>query len=225
LYAIAVFTAGLTAYYMFRMIFLTFFGPDRMEHAHVEHHGRVPAWLMQAPVALLMIPTIGAGYLILGGSASPWAHFFAPLFPEAGVAHARVPIGETLSTILVLGVVAVGIFCAYLRYGTALAQRESVERVRAESKAMPGMLARALYVDDLINVLFIKPTIFLGRLAGRYVDPIVLDGIVRDVAILATWLGREVRLLQNGFVRSYAFVIVVGAVLFVAYFASSGVSR
>jgi NADH-quinone oxidoreductase subunit L len=223
LYAVAVLTAGITAYYMFRMIFLVFFGPDRTENAHMGHHGHLPAWIMQLPVAVLMVGTVFTGYFLIGGARSPWALFFAPLFPDVQTGESPPFLGEGVSSILVLGVVAIGMFFAYLRYGTIAARRESVERVRLEAERMPVMLTHAFYVDDLIAVLFVKPAVFFGRLCGRCLDPIVLDGIVRDVAIVVTWLGEEVRVLQNGLVRSYAFVVVAGAVLCIAYFAFLGV--
>jgi len=225
LYAIAVFTAGVTAYYMFRMIFLTFFGEDRTRGAQPEHHGHIPVWVMQAPVALLMVPTVFAGYLLLGGANSPWARFLAPVFSSAQAVGAPPPIGELLSGALALGVVLLGTFVAYARYGTATAQRESVERVRVETEKMPGVLAHAFYVDEMLDVLFVKPAVFFGRLFGRGFDPKVIDGLLRDVVFLTGWLGREVRSLQNGLVRSYALAIVAGAAIFIAYFAFLGAQR
>jgi NADH-quinone oxidoreductase subunit L len=209
LYGIAVLTAGITSYYMFRMIFLTFFGQDRTQHAAAAHHdhAHVPAWVMQVPVGILMVPTVAAGYLMLGGAASPWMRFLAPVFLRAQVSTVTPIFNEYVSMLMVFGVVLVGIVIAYLRYGAGKVYGES------------NILTRAFYVDDAIGVLFVKPSVFLGRLFGRYVDVIIIDGIVRDFAFLAGWFGREARLLQSGLLRSYAFVLVAGAVVFVAYFA------
>jgi NADH-quinone oxidoreductase subunit L len=194
---------------MFRMIFLTFFGQDRTQHAGEAHHdhAHAPAWLMQVPVAILMLPTVAAGYLMLGGTASPWMRFLAPIFSRAEVSTVTPLFNENLSMLLVFVVVIVGIVIAYLRYGAGKIYGEST------------VLTRAFYVDDAIGVLCVKPAVFLGRLFGRYVDVLIIDGIVRDFAFLAGWFGREARLLQSGLLRSYAFVLVAGAVVFVAYFA------
>src|SRR6201996_7225216 len=101
MYAAGVITAGLTAYYMFRMLFVTFFGSYRGNvdpselglrhpelagtsvsaghHTEEDHpHVHAPEWLMQGPVALLMIPTVLIGLLDAGGENSPWGRFFAP---------------------------------------------------------------------------------------------------------------------------------------------------
>ncbi len=220
LYAIAALTAGITAYYMFRMIFLTFYGTDRQDHIY-----HAPAWVMNVPVGILMIPTIGAGYLAIGGDRSPWATFLAPLFPVARTEAAAPLISETTSTALVLSLVAAGILAAYLRYGTATAQSESASRVRVETENMPGVLSRAFYFDDLLALLFVRPAQALGRFFGRFIDPVLLDGAVLDVAYLTSWLGHGVRALQNGLVRSYALTIVAGAVLWIAYIAVVGGTR
>lgn len=225
LYAVAAATAGITAYYMFRMIFLTFFGQDRTQGVHGDHHGNVPLWVMQAPVALLMIPTVFAGYLLLGGANSPWARFLDPVFSNAHAASAPPLISEFLSSMVVLWTVALGIFIAYIRYGSARVQRESIERVRVETEKMPGVLTHAFYIDECIGAVFVKPAVYLGRLFGRRIDPTVIDGLLIDVVKLTRWLGQEVRSVQNGLVRSYAFAIVAGAVIFIAYFAYLGVQR
>jgi NADH-quinone oxidoreductase subunit L len=225
LYVVALMTAGITAYYMFRMIFLTFFGQDRTQGTHGEHHGHFPVWVMQAPVALLMVPTVFAGYLILGGANSPWARFLAPVFPNAQAASESAPIGELLSSLLALWFVVLGLFVAYWRYAIAPAQRDSVERVRAETEKMPGVLTHAFYVDECIGAALVKPAAYLGRLFGRRIDPAIIDGLLADVVKLTRWLGREVRSVQNGLVRSYAFAVVAGAVIFIAYFAYLGVQR
>jgi NADH-quinone oxidoreductase subunit L len=238
LYFAGVLTAGITAFYMFRMIFVVFFGPDRTDvpddllaipppahAAHAEDHGasHAPAWLMNAPVAILMVPTVAAGWLAIGGAQSPWYRYFGTLFGSGdNVAAPPLPIPELASQFIVYAVVTAGVVIAYLRYGRPAAQGDAIARLRAEAVAMPLALRRAFWFDDAIAELVVKPAHALGAVIERWIDPHVIDAGVRDVAWFAGALGFAARSLQSGLVRGYAFTIVVGAACFIAYFALIG---
>jgi NADH-quinone oxidoreductase subunit L len=254
LYAVGVITAGITAYYMFRLLFVTFFGqfrgnvdasdlgirhPDsgtpgqaaRLAHEaeEREHHGsghaHAPAWIMSAPVAVLIPFSIGIGWLAIGGENSPWQTFFAPVFPAAPATADVAPIPELLSGVIVLVVVAAGIALAYLRYGTKAALGASVARLRAETMKMPPVLVNRYYFDAAIDALFVKPAAAAGRFFGSFVDPVVIDGGVREVAHSATWLGHLFRSFQTGLVRGYALYLVFGVACFVVYYAVIGAGK
>jgi NADH-quinone oxidoreductase subunit L len=239
LYWIAVLTAGITAYYMFRLLFVAFFGTYRGDvpdgdlglaarpeiEAHGAHGAHTPRWLMEGPVVVLMIPSIIAGYVAIGGSQSQWWRYFAVDFATRQVAVAAPAFDENVSTFIVLAVVALGVLAAYLRYGTAPAKRNAVERLRGEAAGMPAPFARAFYFDDLIDAVVVRPARALGDAFARYVDPHILDGAITDVARVAGLLGRELRGLQTGLVRAYAFVVVGGAVVFIAYYAFASMPR
>jgi len=241
LYAVGVLTAGITSYYMFRMLFVAFLGtsrgaiddaalgiaPSARLSAHAEEPAphpqtqAAPAWLMQAPVAVLCLGTVGAGWLFIGGEASPWARFLAPVFgpPPALPAPA---ISELLSTLIVLVVVAAGVALAYLRYGTAAALAGAPERLQREGAAMPLVLARAFYFDDVIREVFVLPARAFGDAFSRIIDPHVIDAAVRDVAWIAGYVGARARGLQTGLVRGYVMTLAAGVAAFVAYFAFIG---
>jgi NADH-quinone oxidoreductase subunit L len=233
LYAIAVITAGITAYYMFRLIFVTFYGRYRGDVPDAElglaarpatlepeaHHPHVPRWLTEAPVIVLMIPSVIAGYVAINGENSLWWHYFAADFATKPQVMPAPPLSEIASTLLVLAVVLAGVAVAYVRYGTAAAKENAVVRLRAEAAGMPQPFVRGFYFDDLIDALIVRPALALGRAFARFVDPHVIDAGVTDVARFAGLMGRELRLVQTGLVRAYAFVVVGGAVVFIAYFA------
>ena len=240
LYAIGVITAGITAYYMFRMLFMVFFGEYRgnvdasdlgMRHpelagvhdaGHAQaQHAHAPAWLMMAPVAILMVPSIFIGWLNVGGENSPWAKFIDPQFgPAQGLTGA--PLSEIASTLIVLAIVAAGILIAYLRYATPAFISNAVERLRNETVRMPGVLVHAFYVDAAYEMLFIRPVQAVGGAILRWMDPVVLDGAVWEVAHSAKWLGHLFRSFQTGLVRAYALTIVFGAACFIAYYVVAG---
>jgi NADH-quinone oxidoreductase subunit L len=249
LYAVGVVTAGITAYYMFRLLFVTFFGAYRGEvdpsdlgirHPELagtapdsparaassghhpeeeEPHHHAPSWLMSGPVAVLIVPSILIGWLDFGGANAPWQRFFAGFFPHASEAAARAPISETLSTGLVFVVVAIGFAIAYLRYGANAALRDAIARLRTESVRMPAVLANAYYFDAAYEALLVRPARAIGGWFDRFVDPHVIDAGVREAAISSQWLGHLLRSFQTGLVRAYALSIALGAVCVVAYYA------
>jgi len=238
LYAVGVLTAGITAYYMFRLLFLTFFGKyrgdvdpsdlgirhpelagtatgDDAHHAEEEERHHAPSWLMSVPVGILIVPTILAGFLHVG----PWQQFFAGFFARGPEPATTPAIPELASTLLLLVVVAIGIGIAYVRYATGPALLDAVARIRTETIRMPAVLVNAYYFDAAYDALLVRPARALGRWFVRVVDPHVLDAGVREVAISAQWLGHLFRSFQTGLVRVYALSIVVGVVCFVAYYA------
>jgi NADH-quinone oxidoreductase subunit L len=243
LYGIGIVTAGVTAYYMCRLLFVTFLGayrgdvdpsdlgirhpelagtPHAAEASHGDdsHHGHAPAWIMNLPVAILIVPTVLIGWLMYGGESSPWAQFFAKQFAPQQLAEA--PVSEGMTGILTLAVVLVGIAVAYWRYATPAATRDAVARLRNESVRMPALLANAFYFDAALDLMFVRSSNLLGSFFGRVVDPMIIDGSVREVTITAQWLGALTRSFQSGLVRAYALILVVGAACFIAYYALVG---
>jgi NADH-quinone oxidoreductase subunit L len=226
LYAVGVLTAGITAYYMFRLLFIAFLGEYRGDALSTEH-AHAPAWIMNAPVAILVVPSVAiGGALMVGGESSPWAKFFAPLFDRYAVAPAGAPpISETLTSAIVFALVVIGFAIAWQRYATRGAQANAVERLRSETIAMPAILSNLFYFDAAINLIFVRSAQLMGSVAGRVLDPRVLDGAVRDCVFWARWLGAVVRSFQTGLVRAYALILVFGAACFIVYYAFVGAAR
>jgi NADH-quinone oxidoreductase subunit L len=245
MWAVGVLTAGITAYYMFRMLFVTFLGayrgnvdPSELGLRHPElagtataHHGdddhghahHAPAWLMSGPVAILMIPTVLIGWLDFGGENSAWGQFFAPVF-----GHFEAPAGappDILTSLIVLVLIAAGITVAYMRYGNPSALLDAVPRLRAETVRMPGALSNAFYFDAAIDALFVRPSIALGKFFSSVVDPRVIDAGVREVSISAQWLGHLFRSFQTGLVRAYALALAFGAACFAIYYVVIGAGK
>ncbi len=245
LYAVGVITAGVTAYYMFRLLFVTFFGEYRgnvdpselgMRHPELagvephqaassgshpeehEPHHHAPGLLMAIPVGILIVPTVVIGWLGFGANA-PWRAFWTGFFPRAAESAYVAPISEALSTVIVLVVVAIGIAIAYVRYGTPAAWRDAVARLRRETVRMPAVLVNAYYFDAAFDALLVRPARAVGAWFDRTMDPHVIDAGVREAAISAQWLGHLFRSFQTGLVRVYALSIAFGAVCVIAYYA------
>ncbi len=222
LYAVGVITAGITAYYMFRMVFLTFFGEYRGQNEVAQEdtggraHAHAPGWLMELPVAILIVPTVLAGFLLVG-DGSPWRRFLSLQF--AGEHIAAPPFSELGSTLLVLFLVLAGIALAYLKYGAPPALADAQQRIARESAGMMPVLRNAFYFDAAIEALFVRPSQRLGSFFGSWFDPHLIDGAVREAAFSARWLGALCRSFQTGLLRAYALMLVFGVACFVAYYA------
>ncbi len=221
LYAAGIATAGITAYYMLRLLFVAFLGEYRgaldLGHLHA------PGWIMNAPVAILVAPTVAVGAaLMYGGDNSPWSRYFSSLFgrqiPPVVGTHTPA-ISEALTSALVFALVLAGAAVAWWRYATPQALRDAPERLEGEARRMPALLTNRFYVDDAIELIFVRPAQRLGSFFGSFFDPHVIDGAVRDVAFWAQWLGTLVRSFQTGLVRAYALILVFGAACFIAYYA------
>ncbi|HEY5425522.1 MAG TPA: NADH-quinone oxidoreductase subunit L [Candidatus Tumulicola sp.] len=233
LYAVGIVTAGLTAYYMFRLLFITFLGRYRgdvdpaelgmrpqptvtADAAHAAH--RTPAWIMGLPVAILMVPTVAIGAaLMFGGEDSPWARYFAPQF---GAQTLPAPgISEGMTSLIVLLFVIAGFAIAWWRYAAKAAQADAVARLRSESVRMPAVLTNLFYFDAVIDLIFVRTSQLFGTLFERVLDPHVIDGAVREVTLVTRAAGAFVQAAESGLVRAYALILALGAACFIVYYA------
>ncbi len=223
MWAVGLITAGITAYYMFRLFFVTFFGAYRGDDAHGhEHHESAPAWVMAVPVAILGVFSVVAGYVMIGPS-SPWAHFFERSFPRESLPTPTISEAET--TVLAILMLLLGAGIAYRRYMRPAALAAMPQLLARESETLPRVLTRLYYFNELIEMLFVRPAQQLGAFFGRFADPHVLDGAVREVVISNRFIGALVRSAQTGLVRAYALILVFGAAAFAVYYALEGAGR
>ncbi|MBO0677541.1 NADH-quinone oxidoreductase subunit L [Mycolicibacterium sp. S2-37] len=198
----AILGAGITAFYMTRVMLMTFFGEKRW--AQGAHPHEAPA-VMTAPMIILAIGSVASGGLLaVGGTLSHWLE---PVVGTHEEAHA-VPV--VVATALILSVVAVGIVIAYRMYAT----REVPADVPAGS-TLTVAARRDLYGDALNEAVFMRPG--LAVTAGMVsVDDRAVDGAATGLAALVARASGGLRGLQTGFARSYALGMLGGAALIVA---------
>ena len=192
--------AGITAFYMTRVMLLTFFGQRRWEPGTHPHESPVT---MTAPMVVLAIGSVGAGALLsLGGTLATW------LKPVVGSAEAEHAVPPWVTTVLALSAVAVGVLIAYRRY-TAEVPRTAPQDVSALTVAA----RRDLYGDAVNEAIFVGG----GRQFTRAmvaVDDTAIDGTVSGMTAGVRRVSDALRGLQTGYARSYALSMLAGAGLF-----------
>jgi NADH-quinone oxidoreductase subunit L len=190
--------AGITAYYMSRVMFMTFFGEKRWDD---DVHPHESPSIMTIPLILLAVGSVAMGAFLIAGDR--FANFLAPVVGEPEAAHKLI----TPYTIVVFAVMVVGMGLAYLQY-----LRRPVPRT-APAGRFPVVAARKdLYGDALNESLFMRPGQWLTRLTV-YFDGRGVDGVVNGVAAFVGGTSGRLRRVQTGFVRSYALSMFVGAAL------------
>ncbi|GII30683.1 NADH-quinone oxidoreductase subunit L [Planotetraspora mira] len=199
---LAVLGAGITGFYMSRLVFMTFFGKKRWEaDAHPHESPAVMTW----PLIILSIGAVVLGaFLILGN------RFMLFLSPAVGRPE-ELPSFHPFSTtgLATLALVAVGVVFAWYRYGSA-----EVPGVAPRGSFLTAFARRDLYGDALNEALLMRPGQWLTRLAV-YFDNRGVDGLVNSLAALIGGSSGRLRRIQTGYVRSYALSIFVGAAVLV----------
>ena len=214
LWGVGFVTAGMTAFYMFRQLFLVFHGECRADDHAKAHLHESPA-VMTLPLVVLAIGSIFAGWLgapeYLWGSR--WDHWLQPLFGGAEV-HRGSVTAEIMVTVITLAIVSVGVYLAYVKYGRTDAHIGA-------SAGAGGMLYRLslnkYYVDEIYDAILVRPFTACSQFFAEFIDPQIIDGTVNGVAAAARgassiWVG-----IQTGNVQHYLAAFLVGALALLAY--------
>ena len=196
--------AAITAFYMSRVVILTFTTKERWDD---EAHPHESPFLMWLPMAILAIGSVTTGYLFSRGDALK--NWLAPLFTEHGE-HTELLKPAVVSGLALL-MVAIGVAIALFKY-----QFGEVTKATPEDVSIFTRFARRDLGQDAFNeAVFMRPGQGLTSLLVK-ADESVVDGAVRGVGQIALGSGSVLRKLQTGFARSYAALILIGAVALIA---------
>ncbi len=209
--------AVLTAYYMSRLVFMTFFGEARWnDDSHDDHGAHVhphesPA-LMTVPLVILAAASTVVGVIDLPWSSLDFLEdWHDPLFGEIGREVSLSGAAEFGLIVVATLLAFLGIWLAYLAW---IGHRIEADRLE------PVILQRAWYINDAYAAFFGGPARVGAEFATDVVDQRIIDGAVNGVGVLVRNGGRQLRKLQSGYVRSYALGIAAGAVVLLAWFFS-----
>src|SRR6266700_769804 len=237
LWIMGLLTAGLTAFYMFRLFFGIFNGDYRgntstsrtheelldeeePSHSTGNHHTihEAPP-VMTVPLIILAVLSVIGGFVGSYGlfglpNVHPFTSFLDPVFSTVHISEGSLGV-QWLSTGVSILVALVGIFVAWRMYGRGFAYKEN-------SNPIYQLVLHKYYVDEILNAIIVQPILWLGRAATRFLEGDTLDKGSQGVALALRGTSAGLRRLQTGYMRNYALAILVGVVLIIVYYAVRG---
>ncbi len=217
-------TAALTAFYMFRLVFLTFFGKPRYDSQTAEHVHESPRTMLFALVCLAVLSVAGGWIGIpesLGGG-NQFERFLHPVFAQSeelaqGAAHHYAHSTEYLLMSITIVLALVSIYLAYLFY---VRRPEMATSLRKRFAGVHRLVYHKYYVDEIYNAVIVQPVVSLSLLLWEVVDVVIIDGFVNGLAALVKSFSSTGRVIQTGYIRNYALLFLGGAIIVLAYFIS-----
>jgi len=248
LWGIGLVTAGMTAFYMFRLVFLTFFGESRVAH-DVEHHIHESPRSMTVPLMILALLSVVGGWIgwpdSLGGS-DHFAKFLDPVIARHAEVIAAVPEATQRGSEygLMAASVLVGLIGISLAWFFYLRRPRIPGTLAARSGGLYRLIYNKYYVDQIYDAMFVNRTKDLGTTLGAFDrgvidglgvngagwvtrafssismvwDKWIIDGLVNLAASIVWIFSYPVRMIQSGRVSNYALLIVLGVLVFLGYY-------
>ncbi|CAH2032214.1 NADH-quinone oxidoreductase subunit L [Trichlorobacter ammonificans] len=230
LWALGAIAAGLTAFYMFRLVFMTFFGECRIKAGAEKYLHESPAVIVIPLIVLAILSVIG-GYIgvpkligdALGGIPNYLEHYLHPVFANANAyMAANAHAAHHHSHALEWGLMGTSVVIAVIGISLAAYLYVTNPTLPAKFTAAFPALHRAVfnkwYIDELYDFVFVNPCKALGRFLWKGFDVVVVDGLVNGVAHVVMSFGGVVRYLQTGQVYSYAWTMAFGVVVILGYY-------
>jgi NADH-quinone oxidoreductase subunit L len=205
IYALALFAALLTAFYMFRLYIITFTGSFRGTHDQ-EHHLHESPKAMTIPLIVLAVLSIIGGYIgvpeSLGGSHHLGMYLAGVIKAEA---HHLDHTTEYMLMGLSTGLVLLSIIYAWMRFKNY--------KIEGESKGLGKVLENKWYFDELYQMAIVNPLKSTSAFFNKIIENKIIDGAVNGVAKLVNYGGRQLRWIQSGQVGAYVLLMVIGMLL------------
>ena len=215
-WAIASTAALMTAFYMFRLIFMTFYGEKRWD-PHVHPHESPP--VMTIPLIILAILSTVGGFvgipLIQGWNV--FHDFLSPSIAHVAAGHAvhHSSHFEVIMMLVSMGVALVGIFLAYKMY---IKQPELPEKVTERVPGLYDLIYNKYYIDELYDATVVEPIKNGSVMLWKEADTKVIDGVVNGTASFVEKLSAVIRKLETGYVQNYALGILIGVAVITGYY-------
>ncbi len=215
LWIMGVFTAFLTSFYMFRMMFLTFYGKYRGTH-HEESHIHESPKAMTMPLIILAILSILGGLInmphIFGGNA-----WLASWLSGANVSHNELNLDHSTEFILMGVSVAAAIIALLFAYNRYVKNAAVPVADEAPRSFLEKLSYHKFYLDEIYDAIIRKPLDALSKFFYKVVDTKIIDGIVNSLGWSANEGSKGLRLLQSGNVGYYILLMVVGVIALLLY--------
>lgn len=220
LWALGLIAAIMTAFYMFRLLFLTFYGKSRMD-PEVEKHVHESPNVVTIPLMILAVLALIGGYVglphALGGGA--WFEkFLEPVFAGAHAGAAETAHQSYLVEYLLMfaSIIAagMGIIIAYMSY---IGNPQRPKALAEKFNGIYKVLLNKYYVDELYNHIIVQPIITGSLFLWKIFDVTIVDGIANGSAALIGWASSKFRIVHTGVFRNYALIFVMGVVILLGF--------
>jgi NADH-quinone oxidoreductase subunit L len=209
-------TAVLTAFYMFRLIFLTFFGQERLDPEVKKHLHESPP-VMTVPLQILAFFSILAGYvglpIVFGKNLYFFGHFLEPVIKVHHEAH----LSLSTEWILILFSVAVALFGIYLAYIFYIKKPKTPHNLVAKFPFIYKLLYNKYYMDEIYDAAIVRPLVRGSEIVYDNFDLKVIDGTVNGSAKTTGLFGKFLSYFQTGLIKDYALIFLLGVMLLLGY--------
>ncbi len=229
LWAFGACAALLTAFYMFRLVFMTFHGTCRIKSGAEKHLHESPMVIV-IPLIILAFFAIVGGYVglpkligdLFGGIPNYLEHFLSPVFANAEeymhahshhAHHSHALEWGLMGTSVIIAVV--GISVAYMLY---MVNPDIPRKFTSTFPVLHRAVYNKWYIDEIYDFAFVNPCKALGRLLWKGFDVLIVDGIVNGVATVVMAFGGVIRYIQTGQIYNYAWTMAFGVVVIVGYY-------
>jgi len=214
--------AVMTSFYMFRSVFMTFWGESRVEPEAAHHLHESPPLMIVPLMILAVLSLIGGavGIPILEG-ANRFGNFLDPVFAPAQAILSHGHHAEHPSVTLELALMGISLAIAFT--GLFLARRmyitdpDAPDRVIDKFPEVHSLVYNKYWIDELYDFLFVNSIVNFSRFLWKAFDDAVIDGIVNGVATVTRDFGSTLRRFQSGLVKDYALSILVGVLVVIGY--------
>jgi NADH-quinone oxidoreductase subunit L len=209
MWSLAILGSALTSFYMFRVFILTFYGEFRGTEKQAHHLHESPI-TMTLPLIILAVFSVGGGIINLphfAGGNEFLAHWLAPLLPEAGEA------GEVNFLSLEGGAPLLAAFLPAFLAIYLFGMQKSVPAEDGEISGIQKVVYYKFYIDELYDMLFVKPIAFLSNFFFQVIDFLVIDLFVEGLGRFVKYASSEFRRAQTGNVGIYLFCMVAAIVV------------
>jgi NADH-quinone oxidoreductase subunit L len=214
--------AIMTSFYMFRSVFMTFYGQSRVDH-ETAHHLHESPFIMTIPLMILAFLSLVGGWIgipIFEG-LNRFGDFVAPVFAPAqaiiSAGHHAEHHSVAMEWLLIGVSLTIAIVGALFAYWLYLAKPSEADKMVERFGGLYTLVYNKYWIDELYDFLFVNSIVNFSRLLWKGFDEAVIDGIVNGVARVVRSWGSALRQIETGLVKDYALSILVGALAVIGY--------
>ncbi|MFC1562452.1 NADH-quinone oxidoreductase subunit L [candidate division KSB1 bacterium] len=223
LWLVGVVTAGLTAFYMFRLFYLTFLGSSRVESEKEKHIHESPR-VMTIPLVILGFFSVIGGYIgiphSLGGE-NRFEKFMEPIFRNSKFLLKQTSDLEHSLSLEYL-MMFISIVVVFIGWGIVhqlyLKRADVPSKIAGTFSRTYSLLLNKYYVDEIYHSFIVNPFIKISDVFWKFFDVKIVDGLVNGTANVFRAAGERLRKIQTGYIQEYALSLILGAVIIIGYF-------